>query len=119
MTSSTTSAEDAIKESDVTRHGRTKANNIADQAEIVRALTLFLPLGQLTEIRAIDATVRGDHWPRTYYGYFDDAAKAAEAVAELTSATAVYFIPNIVNPALKARAVNRLKAATKNPALTT
>ena len=86
-----------------------------DQAEIVRALKLILERGQVTELRALDAVTRNDRRPHTESGYFDDPDKLAEEVTTITSAKGIYFTPNAVNPALLARASNRIRPAGKEP----
>ena len=86
-----------------------------DRAEIVRAVRLIVPAGAVTEARILDATTRGDRFAQTYSGYFDDAEALAHAVAELVSWRAAYFIPNEINPALLARAANRIRPAKKEP----
>src|SRR5688572_9200690 len=91
---------------------KTLANGIAskqlcDPDEV--AETFRRIVDGVTEIRALNATVRGDRRQQTYSGYFDDPEKAAEAVAALTSATGIYFIPNAVEPSLISRAYNRFR----------
>ncbi len=86
-----------------------------DQA--ANALRLFIPPGAITEIRALEATHRSDSWrPATWSGYFDDPDKAAAAVAELSAWKGVYFVFNEADPALLARASNRLKKQEKGAA---
>src|SRR5450432_3615733 len=87
-----------------------------DPIEIIRALNLFRQPGGVTEIRAIDATTRNYNRPRTISGYFDDPDKVVAALPMITSASAIYFTPNEINPALLARACNRLKDAGKGAA---
>lgn len=84
-----------------------------DPAEIRRALRLFLPRGQVTELRALQATTHWDRWPQTLTGYFDDAEMLIEALPRITSAKGIYFIPNPIEPALLARAMNRVRKAEK------
>ena len=87
----------------------------ADPAEIVKLLRLVLEPGQVTELRALEATLPGDRYPQTISGYFDDAEKLAEAVASIVSAKGIYFTPNPVNSALLARAANRIRPVKKEP----
>jgi len=75
----------------------------------------ILKPGQVTEVRALDATSPFDRYPQTLSGYFDDVDKLADAVATIQSAKAVYFIPNPVHAGLLARAVNRIRPAKKEP----
>jgi hypothetical protein len=88
----------------------------ANTEEISRAAELFLPAGQVTELRALDVPDR--NYMQTWSGCFDDRSKLAAAAEKLSldGAKAVYFVPNPVNPALIARAANRARAA-KNRAL--
>jgi hypothetical protein len=74
----------------------------------------MLASGQVTELRALEATTASYGKPRTIFGYFDDPAKLAAAVRGIASAKGIYFTPNPVTPALLARAKNRLKDAGKS-----
>lgn len=85
-----------------------------DRAEIIRALTVFLQPGQVTEMRALDASKPPDRWVSTWSGYFDDPQRLADAVLPLT-ARGLYFVPNEVNPDLLARAANRARAIKGDP----
>src|SRR5262245_19265009 len=72
-------------------------------ADIAATCRLFLPPSAVTELRI----------PKTRYktvsGYFNDIAKLAAAAEQWSGdAPSIYFIPNTVNPALLARAQNRL-----------
>lgn len=77
---------------------------------------LFFTPGEVTEIRAINAP-RGKHaaWEGysqgTISGYFDNAEEFGKAAAALDKigAKGIYFSLNPCNPALIARAANRLK----------
>ena len=81
-------------------------------AEIRRALALLLEPGQVTELRALGATTSAYRRPHTEAGYFDDPEALAEAAAALSGrADGVYIIPNVVDPALLARASNRVRVA--------
>jgi len=78
---------------------------------------LFFKPGEVTEIRAFGLYGKNDAWTgyakNCVSGYFDnqtDFDKAA-LVLDRAGATGVYFVQNPVNPALLARAKNRLKAA--------
>lgn len=86
-----------------------------DKAQIVRALTTILEPGQVTEVRALEATIGSDRYAQTLTGYFNDTQKLADEAAKITSAKAIYFIPNVIDPALLARAANRIKPAKKDP----
>ena len=77
------------------------------QRAILDALRTILVPGQVTELRALDATTPNWKQPHTVSGYFNDPEKlAAEALTLTQSAKGVYFIPNVLNPALLARAAN-------------
>jgi hypothetical protein len=86
-----------------------------DREEIIRAATAMTAIGRggVTELRALNAVVNGDRWPATYAGYFNDAEALATAAATITSADALYVIPNEVKPEELARAANRLRRCGK------
>lgn len=84
-------------------------NYAHDRGEIIRALTVLLQPGQVTELRALDASRPPDRWVSTWSGYFDDPERLADAVLPMT-ARGLYFVPNEVNPDLLARAANRVRA---------
>lgn len=86
-----------------------------NRAEIVRALTALLQPGQVTELRAVDASNRpADRWRAVWSGYYDDPERLADDVLKLT-ARGVYFVPNKINPDLLARAANRVREVKKDP----
>jgi hypothetical protein len=79
-------------------------------AEIERNLRLFVAPGAVTEVRVLGAPRAG-----IVSGYFDDLAKAtAAALVWSGRAEGVHFVLNPVNPALLARADNRLKDWAKH-----
>lgn len=87
-----------------------------DRAEILRALSVIVTTDQVTELRALGVTdtgftrsngISGHARPYTVSGYFNDPAKMADAALGL-NASGIYFTPNPVNPALLARASNKL-----------
>ena len=80
----------------------------ADRAAILRACQTLGAQGQVLELRALDAVTPGWRRPHTVAGYFDDWAKLAAAAAQL-QARGVYITLNPVQPALLARAHNRVK----------
>lgn len=86
----------------------------ADYQEILRAAEAILLPGQVTELRAIDATTRNWRQPHTISGYFNDVELLAKAAAGIESAKGIYIIPNQVEPELMARAYNRVKDLGKN-----
>ena len=83
--------------------------------EIIKALKLFFQPRDVFEIRCLGAAIPGMRYPHTESGYFDyehiDSVPKELAKIE---ARGVYFTPNPVNPALLARAANRIKPAGKN-----
>lgn len=76
---------------------------------------LFFNKGEVCEIRAIGISGKNAAWEGfakgTVSGYFDDPEALEKAAAGLDKAKArgVYFTINPVNPALLARAANRIK----------
>jgi putative DNA primase/helicase len=91
-------------------------SNIANAADIERSLRTILAPGQITEVRALEATSGTDRRPQTYSGYFNDPAKlAAEVTSTLKAAKGIYFVPNPVHEGLLARAVNRLRPCGRDP----
>lgn len=84
-----------------------------DPQEVRRALELVTQPGDVFEIRCLNATTKASRsWPATWAGYFDDPAKAAAALADIT-ASGIYFTPNPIDAALLARAANRIRKAEK------
>ena len=86
-----------------------------NKEEIIKALKLFFQPGDVFEIRCLGATIPGMRYPHTESGYFD--YKHIDTIPkelENIHARGVYFTPNPVNPALLARAANRIKPAAKN-----
>ncbi len=81
-----------------------------DRAEILRHLALIAQPGQVLEVRALGAiSARESRRPHVIAGYFNDHAKLAAAVANtITRAEGIYVTLNDINPALLARACNRL-----------
>lgn len=84
-----------------------------DPAEVARAYRMIVGDGNVTELRCLDAQRKDDYRPGTLFGYFDHAEALAAAVGTITTAKGIYIIPNAVNPALLARASNRIKPAGK------
>ena len=94
------------------------ANQLVDADAVRAALAPHFKAGRVIEARALDATTAADRYPKTHSGYFDDAAKMAAAIVGLRSARGIYFTINPVNPALLARAANRLRPMGKGDAAT-
>ncbi len=90
------------------------------RAEIIRTFNLLIAAGGVTELRALDAVMRGGKpYPATISGYFDCPEKLANAVETIVSAKGIYIIPNALDPALLTRAVNRMRVVNKGDPLTT
>ena len=89
----------------------------ADRAAILRACQLLGAPGQVLELRALDAVTPNWRRPHTVAGYFDDWTRLAAAAAQL-QARAVYITLNPVQPALLARAHNRVKDLTAGDSVT-
>ena len=80
---------------------------------VAEAVRLLVGPGNVTELRALEAITPADRWPCTQSGYFDDPDKLAEALRGIKSAKGIYIIPNTVDPALLARAANRIRKTPK------
>jgi hypothetical protein len=93
-------------------------NALIDADEIRRALGIFLPTGAVTEIRALDGTLRGDRYTgaSTFSGYFDNLDLVASELSKLATAKAIFFVFNKLNPALLARRCNRLAVVDRGDA---
>lgn len=87
----------------------------ADQAEIRRALGVLFQPGDVVELRVLDAATPGDRRPHVESGYFDDWDKLTQAAAGIPKAKGWYVTINPVNPALLARAQNRVRPAGRDP----
>jgi hypothetical protein len=90
--------------------GKRSKNDASSAAQVAGWLRVFVESGQVFEVRILNTPRAG-----TVSGYFDDVDKAAQAAAGWSGkAPAVYFTLNPVNPALLARACNRLEARAKS-----
>lgn len=84
-----------------------------DESEIRRALAILAPSG-VVEIRAPNARPNGSR-PGTAAGYFDNHEAAVKAAVKLSGhAPGIYITLNPVDPALLARAANRLDPRAKH-----
>lgn len=88
---------------------------LVDEALLAESLRVLIPAPQVTEVRALDAKMPGVQYPRTISGYFDEPSAMIGAVGTRTSAKGIYLIPNPVEPALMARAANRIRGVYKEP----
>jgi replicative DNA helicase len=90
-----------------------------DRSEILRAVALLAEPGQLVELRLLDVHLQGQRFPATMSGYFDSVELLADgAVKYGCAAKGVYVTLNPMNPALIARASNRLRTVGKRDPLT-
>ncbi len=86
-----------------------------DLTEVHRALDLIVEPGQVVELRLLEVQSEGQRFPATMSGYFDDLKLLAENACKYGGcAKGVYVTLNPVNPALLARACNRLRIPGKN-----
>lgn len=92
---------------------RAQAPPLIDPAEVCKAYHAMVQPGQVIEVRALQATVKGDRYPATYSGYLDNVDDLVKALASITSAKGIYITPNPVNPSLLARAANRIRKTPK------
>lgn len=87
------------------------AANLFAPGEVAKTLaTLFAP-GEVFEVRLLKAKAPSHYGQKTVSGWFDDPAKAVEALGTITEWSGAYITLNTVNSALLARANNRLKEA--------
>jgi len=87
---------------------------VACRQEIVRTLRLVMSPGQVMELRALEGSNAEIRGPATLHGYFDfDHIEEMASCAESIHAKGIYFLLNPVNPAMQARANNRIKRASK------
>ena len=89
---------------------------MSHDTEIIRALELLFQPGDVFEIRVLDAERASYRRPHVESGYFDyeHRADVPRAMAEIATAAGVYTTINPVDPALLARAANRLAVARRN-----
>lgn len=97
----------------------TVAHRQVDRDEICRFLKVAAQPGEIIELRLLRAFPRGQQFPATMSGYFDDHDALAENAEKYSaSAQGVYITLNPVNPALLARSANKLRVAEKGSPLT-
>jgi hypothetical protein len=101
---------------------KTEPARPADAAAVADWLRVFVPPGQVTELRAVGVRSRRWGWiPRegVVSGFFDDMDAMARVALELTrEATGVYFIPNPLAPDLLAVRDNDAEAVGKGETAT-
>ncbi len=93
--------------------------NLIDPQQIAAWLQIFMPSGQVTELRALNVVRPDFRRPHTESGYFDDPFALANAAAGITCAKGIYFVPNPIKPALLARAQNHLYCPGQGDSTTT
>jgi hypothetical protein len=86
---------------------------LIDAEEVRRTIRLLFAPGQVTEVRILNGTSGSMRYSTSLSGYFDNPDALVAALQTVKSADGVYIIPNLVDPALFARAVNRLSIAGK------
>jgi hypothetical protein len=90
-----------------------------DIGEILRALELLAEPEHVIELRLLDVQNQGQRIPTTMSGYFDDFKLLANSALKYGgTAKGVYITLNPVNPALLARASNRVRTVGKHDPLT-
>lgn len=92
---------------------KTKPKPLYQSSAVIDAVRLLIDAGNVTELRILEAKTKQDSWHHTASGYFDDPDQLADALQGVTSAKGIYIIPNVVDPALLARAANRLRRTPK------
>jgi hypothetical protein len=90
-----------------------------DSAEVRKTLSIVRRPNEVFEVRALSARLKGNYFTGTVFGYFNSADSCIAELAKIQSAVGIYITLNPVNPALLARANNRLKYASKGDATTT
>lgn len=83
---------------------------LVDLEQALGALRLLFAEKQVVELRVLGAVTPSYRPPHTESGYFTDFRKLVEAAAKIREAKGVYITLNSVEPALLARADNRLRA---------
>jgi|GEM_PF-1662099 len=88
-----------------------------DLNELTHALRLWFQPGDVFEVRVLDGVTTDYRREHVESGYFDyeHLPQVAEALVKLRSYRGAYATVNPVNPALLARAVNRLRAVGREP----
>ena len=77
---------------------------------IADGLRAIVEPGAVFEVRALKASRPGQSYEATWSGYFDDVNVAADAIGDVDGlARGIYMTLNPVDPALLARATNRMR----------
>jgi hypothetical protein len=103
-----------------TKRQEIKASHpLADASEVCRFLSLISEPDQIFEMRLLHIRLREVRFPLTMSGYFNDHGALAENARKYnTYAQGLYVTLNPINPALLARAANRLRVVGKDDPLT-
>lgn len=90
-----------------------------DAAEVRRGLELLAP--PVLELRVLNCVLKGERRPGTYSGHFDrdHFDSVLGALEAIEHASACYFTPNPVKPALLGRAFNRARIVKDREPMTT
>ena len=91
---------------------------LIDRDAVEAAIRSIVADGDVTEIRALDATCTGERYSGTWSGYFNNPSRLAEAVLSIDAAKGVYFVPNPIDPRLLARAENHLRRMGRSDSAT-
>ena len=85
--------------------------------EITKALRLFFQPGDVFEVRVLDAVTRAYYRPHIESGYFDydHIENIPDALRHIYNYKGVYVTVNPCKPELLNRAVNRVRAAGREP----
>ena len=83
---------------------------------IQQAVKAIMGAGQIAEFRAVNASTPAYRRPHVESGYFDAPERLAAAANAIEEAEAFYFTPNPLDPALLARAKNRIRPPNGQPA---
>jgi len=88
-----------------------------DATRIAAFLRLLFRPGDVFEVRVLDGERPGYRRPHVESGYFDyeHIEEVPRSLAGITASRGAFVIPNPVNPALLARAVNRLRPVGQEP----
>lgn len=92
------------------------AADAVGSTDVIAFLSILHEPGNVFEVRAPDTPASpGSTFTTTHSGYFDDAARAAKAIAELDRLypPGIYVTLNSCNPDLLSRAHNRIKVKVK------
>ena len=91
----------------------------AARVEALACLGKMIAPGQVIQILALNASTSDYGRPHTEAGFFDDPEEAADrAIGLSSSADAVYYTPNCLDPSLMARIGNRVRPVKAGEAAT-